>query len=171
MRTPASAAIFRLQSRVCQYFREYLLRNEFYEIHTPKIINAPSEGGANVFKVNYFDRFAYLAQSPQLYKQMALQGDLPRVFEVAPVFRAENSNTHRHLTEFVGLDLEMRINEHYYEVLDTAEEMFDYIFTNLATHVEELGNVCKQYPFEPLVWKLTPEQIEKLGVGVIENNK
>ncbi|CAJ1990830.1 AspRS / aspartyl-tRNA synthetase [Leishmania donovani] len=170
LRTPASGAIFRLQSRVCQYFRQFLIDNDFCEIHSPKIINAPSEGGANVFKLEYFNRFAYLAQSPQLYKQMVLQGDVPRVFEVGPVFRSENSNTHRHLTEFVGLDVEMRIDEHYYEVLDVAESLFNYIFEHLATHTKELKNVCQQYPFEPLVWKLTPGKMKELGVGVISEN-
>lgn len=169
LRSAASGAIFRMQSRVCQYFRQFLIDNEFFEIHSPKIINAASEGGANVFKVSYFSRDAYLAQSPQLYKQMAIQGDLPRVFEVAPVFRAENSNTHRHLTEFVGLDVEMRIGEHYYEVLDLAESLFHYMFTHLATHTKELEEIRRQYPFEPLVWKMTPERMTELGVGVISD--
>eukprot|EP00796_Vickermania_ingenoplastis_P011646 gene11647-8030_t len=167
LRTPATNAVFRLQSRVGQFFRQYLIDNEFIEIHVPKIVNAASEGGANVFKLQYFQRAAYLAQSPQLHKQMSLQGDLPRVFEVGPVFRAENSNTHRHLTEFVGLDVEMRINEHYYEVLDVAEGLFDYMFTQLAKCSKELEAVNGQYPFEPLVWKITPEKMEELGVGVI----
>ncbi|KEG09907.1 aspartyl-tRNA synthetase [Trypanosoma grayi] len=168
LRTPASNAIFKMQSRVGQYFRQFLIDNDFVEIHSPKIIAAASEGGANVFKLGYFNRTAYLAQSPQLYKQMALQGDLKRVFEVAPVFRAENSNTHRHLTEFVGLDVEMRINEHYYEVLNTAEELFCYMFAHLAQHKAELEAICKQYPFEPLVWQMTPERMSQLGVGIIE---
>jgi aspartyl-tRNA synthetase len=98
------------------------------EIHTPKLLATASEGGANVFKVSYFDRFAYLAQSPQLYKQMLITSDFERVFEIAPVFRAENSFTHRHLTEFVGLDLEMAFEEHYHEVLELIEEMFMFIF-------------------------------------------
>ncbi|EKG05814.1 aspartyl-tRNA synthetase, putative [Trypanosoma cruzi] len=170
LRTPASNAIFKVQSRVGQYFRQFLMDHDFVEIHSPKIIAAASEGGANVFKVGYFNRDAYLAQSPQLYKQMALQGDLKRVFEVGPVFRAENSNTHRHLTEFVGLDVEMRINEHYYEVLDTAEELFCYMFAQLAKHTGELEAICRQYPFEPLLWQLTPEKIKELGVGVIEDS-
>eukprot|EP00755_Sulcionema_specki_P016034 Sspe_Gene.10064::Locus_3371_Transcript_1_1_Confidence_1.000_Length_1957::g.10064::m.10064/K01876/DARS, aspS; aspartyl-tRNA synthetase len=90
MRTPCNLAIWTIQARVCQYFREYLTGERFVEIHTPKIIPAASEGGASVFKLGYFDRNAYLAQSPQLYKQIALQGDLDRVFEIGPVFRAEN---------------------------------------------------------------------------------
>lgn len=171
LRTPATQAIFRLQSRVCQYFREYLLDQDFVEIHVPKIVNTASEGGANVFKVQYFQRFAYLAQSPQLHKQISIQGDLPRVFEIGPVFRAENSNTHRHLTEFVGLDVEMRLSEHYYEVLDMAEGLFHFMFTHLSTCEKELEAVRRQYPFEPLVWKMTTECMEALGVGVIESEE
>jgi aspartyl-tRNA synthetase len=169
MRTPASNGIFRVQSRVGQFFREYMLNNNFWEIHTPKMIGAASEGGANVFKLGYFGKNAYLAQSPQLYKQMALQGDLERVFEVAPVFRAENSNSHRHMTEFIGLDFEMRINEHYYEVLNVAEELFAHIFTSLAkTCVTELAAICEQHPFEPMVFQMAAEKCAELGVGNIE---
>merc|ERR1719240_1807514 len=99
-------------------YRERLLADGFVEIHSPKLIASASEGGADVFKLGYFDRHAYLAQSPQLYKQMALMTDLPKVFEIGPVFRAENSLTHRHLTEFTGLDMEMLITDHYHECLD-----------------------------------------------------
>ena len=118
LRTPANQAIMRIQSGVCKLFRGFLLGQGFTEIHSPKLVGTASEGGADVFKVEYFDRFAYLAQSPQLYKQMALMGDLERVFEVGPVFRSENSFTHRHMTEFVGLDMEMTFMEHYHEVLN-----------------------------------------------------
>jgi aspartyl-tRNA synthetase len=128
LRTTTSQAIFRIQSGACALFREFLLARDFVEIHTPKLLAAASEGGANVFKVSYFERSAYLAQSPQLYKQMLVTSDFERVFEIAPVFRAENSFTHRHLTEFVGLDLEMAFEEHYHEVLDLIEEMFMFIF-------------------------------------------
>lgn len=128
LRTVTSHAIFRIQSGACTLFREFLLSKDFVEIHTPKLLAAASEGGANVFKVSYFDRSAYLAQSPQLYKQMLVTSDFERVFEIAPVFRAENSFTHRHLTEFVGLDLEMAFEEHYHEVLELIEEMFIFIF-------------------------------------------
>lgn len=171
LRTPATNAVFRLQARVGRYFREYLQDQEFVEIHVPKIVNTASEGGANVFQLKYFQRSAYLAQSPQLHKQITIQGDFPGVFEIGPVFRAENSNTHRHLTEFVGLDVEMRIFEHYYEVLDLAEELFHYIFTHLGTCKKELEAVNQQFPFEPLVWKMTPEKMKELGVGVIETKQ
>ena len=96
MRTPANQAIFRIQSGVCQLFREYLSSQGFIEIHTPKLIGGASEGGANVFQLQYFGSPACLAQSPQLYKQMVCcGGGFDRVFEIGPVFRAENSNTHR----------------------------------------------------------------------------
>jgi aspartyl-tRNA synthetase len=117
------------------------------EIHTPKLLAAASEGGANVFKVSYFDRSAYLAQSPQLYKQMLITSDFERVFEIAPVFRAENSFTHRHLTEFVGLDLEMVFEEHYHEVLELIEEMFMFIFRGFQTrYAKEIEAVRYEIP-------------------------
>ena len=85
------------------------MQHDFIEVHTPKLISAASEGGADVFKLNYFGRDAFLAQSPQLFKQMCINSDMKRVFEIGPVFRSEKSFTHRHLCEFVGLDFEMEI--------------------------------------------------------------
>merc|ERR1719223_2154014 len=115
LRVPANNAIMRIQSAICQLFRESLYSQGFVEIHTPKLIAGESESGAGVFTTDYFGTTACLAQSPQLYKQMAISSDILRVFEIGPVFRAENSNTRRHLCEFTGLDLEMAINEHYME--------------------------------------------------------
>ena len=99
LRTPTNAAITRIKHGVSQLFQEYLSSKDFVQIFTPKLIAAASEGGSNVFAVKYFERTAYLAQSPQLYKQLAIGGDCQRVYEIGPVFRAENSNTHRHMTE------------------------------------------------------------------------
>ena len=84
-----------------------------------------------MFKVDYFRRPACLAQSPQLAKQMCIAADMERVFEIGPVFRAENSNTHRHLTEFTGLDLEMSIETHYHEVMEMLDECLKFIFKTL----------------------------------------
>ncbi|KAI7876029.1 aspartyl-tRNA synthetase [Lichtheimia hyalospora FSU 10163] len=149
LRTTTNNAIFRLQSAVCLLFREFLIEKKFTEIHTPKLIGTASEGGSNVFRVSYFKQSAFLAQSPQLYKQMCIAADFGRVFEIAPVFRAEDSNTHRHMTEFVGLDMEMAFNEHYHEVVDVLDEMFVYIFTNLKKRYSvEIDAVKRQYPFE-----------------------
>lgn len=107
LRSPFNHAVFKCMSKVSNFMRQFLLENDFMEIYTPKIIAAASEGGSEFFTVDYFGRNAYLAQSPQLYKQMAICADFGRVFTVGPVFRAENSNTHRHLCEFTGFDLEM----------------------------------------------------------------
>lgn len=157
LRTPANQAIMRISSGVCTFFREFLLKKNFVEIQTPKLLGGASEGGAAVFELKYFGEDACLAQSPQLYKQMAAAcSDLERVFEIGPVFRAENSNTHRHLCEFHGLDLEMAINEHYYEVLDLFSELFIYIFDSLNKYFKrELEAVRAQHPFEDLQY-LTP---------------
>jgi aspartyl-tRNA synthetase len=92
---------------------------------------------------------AFLAQSPQLYKQMMICADFERVFEIAPVFRAENSFTHRHMTEFVGLDLEMAFQEHYHEVLDLFDMLFVSIFKGLKQQcAKEIETIKLQYPFE-----------------------
>lgn len=169
LRTPANQAIFRLEAGVCKLFRDVLSEQGFIEIHTPKIISAASEGGANVFTVSYFKDSAYLAQSPQLYKQMAIAADFDRVFTVGAVFRAEDSNTHRHLTEFVGLDLEMAFKYHYHEVLDTIAnsltEMFRQMSVKYAADIEAVG---KQYKVEPFRFLDPPLRLNYLqGVEML----
>lgn len=156
LRAPANNAIIRIQSAVCQLFRESLYDQGFVEIHTPKLIAGESESGAGVFTTDYFGTTACLAQSPQLYKQMAISSDMERVFEIGPVFRAENSNTRRHLCEFTGLDLEMEIKDHYMETLEVVHRMFKYIFTGLESrYAKELAVIRTQYYSEPL--KFTEE--------------
>jgi len=150
LRTTTNQAIYKLQAAVCRLFRQHLYGKGFNEIHTPKIISAASEGGANVFKVSYFKGSAYLAQSPQLYKQMCIAADFDRVFTIGGVFRAEDSNTHRHLTEFVGMDVEMAFKEHYHEVVQTIGDLFIHIFKGLRDdHQTEIQTVNKQFPCEP----------------------
>lgn len=114
LRSPESQCAFRAYSTILGLFREYLAKNRFIEIKTPKLLKGSSEGGAEVFAVDYFGEAATLAQSPQLYKQMAIIGGLERVFEIGPCFRAENSNTGRHLTEFTGVDVEMELKDMSY---------------------------------------------------------
>ncbi|CAH8328261.1 unnamed protein product [Eruca vesicaria subsp. sativa] len=151
LRTPANQAIFRIQCHVQIAFREFLLSKGFLEIHTPKLIAGSSEGGAAVFRLEYKGQPACLAQSPQLHKQMAICGDLERVFEVGAVYRAEDSFTHRHLCEFIGLDVEMAIHKHYSEVMDIVGELFPFIFTKLEERCsKELEAIRKQYPFQKL---------------------
>lgn len=161
LRTPANQAIFRLEAGVCKLFRDILTEGGFVEIHTPKIISAASEGGANVFTVSYFKDSAYLAQSPQLYKQMAIAADFDKVFTVGAVFRAEDSNTHRHLTEFVGLDLEMSFKYHYHEVLNTIGDTFTAIFKGLRDGYDrEIQAVSQQYKVEPFKFLEPPLKLE-----------
>ena len=172
LRVPTTQALFRIQSGISTLFREFLLKKNFTEIHTPKLIAGASEGGANVFKLKYFDRDACLAQSPQLYKQMCIIGDMKGVFEVGAVFRAENSLTSRHLCEFTGLDFEMEIKEHFFEVLDVVSDLFNYIFDNLNERFkDELNTINNQYPFEPIVYQKEALKLHfKDGVKLLEEN-
>lgn len=177
LRVPANRAIFTIQSGVCQLFREFLISNKFIEIHSPKILGGSSEGGCEVFKTDYFGKTASLAQSPQLFKQMAIMGDFERVFEIGPVFRAENSNTPRHLCEFTGLDLEMEIYESYYEVMHIIGNVFNYMFKGLQTrYAEECEAVNQQFPFEPFLFLEEPlmltfqEGVELLKEAGFEQN-
>lgn len=141
LRNEKNSLIFKVQSTLVKYMREYLYNNKFTEIHTPKIIGAASESGSEVFEVKYFDTKAYLAQSPQFYKQMAMASGLDRIFEVAPVFRAENSNTNRHATEFTSFDIEFSYIKDYNDVMDLEAEMITYALKNLK---EELGDKIKE---------------------------
>ncbi|CAO2195769.1 unnamed protein product [Urochloa humidicola] len=152
LRTPANQAIFHIQSVVDSKFSEYMISKGFMGIHTPKITPGISEGGSSVFKLNYVNgQIASLAQSPQLYKQMAINAGLKMVFEVGTIFRAEKSNTHRHLCEYIGLHVEMEIKEHYFEVCNVLGELFVEIFDHLADKCgAELDIIKKQFPCEPL---------------------
>lgn len=152
LRTPANQSIFRIESMVGHLFRENLMNKGFVEIHTPKLIGGASEGGSEVFTLDYFGQQACLAMSPQLHKQMtAACSGFERVFETGPVFRAENSNTRRHLCEFTGFDMEMAIHEHYDEVLEVFSDLFIHIFDGINSRCKsELERVREQHPFEDL---------------------
>lgn len=153
LRTTASQSIFRIQSGICNLFRGYLDTQGFIEIHTPKLQGGATESGASVFKLDYFGRGAFLAQSPQLAKQMCISADFGRVYEIGAVFRAENSNTYRHLTEYTGLDIEMAIDEHYHEILRVLDRTFKAIFQGIYDkYRHEIEAVKRQFPHEDLVW-------------------
>ncbi len=141
MRNPRNTLIRQVESCLTEGMREYLYQNNFTEIHSPKLIGTASESGSEVFEVKYFDRLAYLAQSPQFYKQMALAGGLDRVFEVGPVFRAENSNTNRHATEFTGFDLEFAHISSYEDVMSLEE---DLLIAGLTKVKERYGDRIKE---------------------------
>lgn len=149
LRSGKNEYTFRIQSAFVKYLREYLYSNDFTEIHTPKLLGAASESGSEVFEVKYFDRQAYLAQSPQFYKQMAIASGIERAFEVAPAFRAENSNTNRHCTEFTSFDVELAYIDSFEDVMHLEQEMLKYALGKLK---EEYGSIIKErYGIEIIV--------------------
>ncbi len=153
LRSDKNILMFQVQSTLVRYMREYLYNNKFTEIHTPKIIGAASESGSEVFEIKYFDRSAYLAQSPQFYKQMALASGFDRVFEVAPCFRAENSNTSRHATEFTSFDVEFAYINDFNDVMDLEAEMLKY---GLEKTKEALGDKVKEVFDTEIIVPKTP---------------
>jgi nondiscriminating aspartyl-tRNA synthetase len=150
-RHPVRQAIFRLSAAAMAGFRETLLARDFTEVQTPKLVAAATESGANVFGLDYFGREAYLAQSPQLYKQM-LVGVFERVFEVGPVFRAEPHDTTRHLNEYVSLDLEMGFIRDHREVMamlrDVIAGMLEAMRERAAPELALLGLELPEVPEE-----------------------
>ena len=129
--------LFEVQTCLVSAMRDFLLQREFLEIHTPKLIAAASESGADVFEVGYFDRKAYLAQSPQFYKQMAMAAGFERIFETGPVFRAEKSYTNRHTTEFTGFDLEFSYIESFHDVMTLEAELLTYALERVKAQYGE----------------------------------
>ena len=141
LRNEKNQLMFQIQSLLVKSMREYLYSKDFTEIHTPKLIGTASESGSEVFEVNYFKEKAYLAQSPQFYKQMAMASGFERIFEVAPAFRAENSNTNRHTTEFTSFDLEFSDIDSYQDVMDLEEEL---LINGLSKVKEVYGEQIKE---------------------------
>ena len=141
LRNQYERAIFKLQEGVCNGFREFMLKNDFTEIHTPKIVAQGAEGGANIFHLEYFDKPAFLNQSPQFYKQAAV-AFFDRVFEIGPVYRAEKHATSRHINEYIGLDFEMGYIDSMYDVMamETAmlKYVMDYLNKNYQNEIEIL---------------------------------
>ncbi len=146
LRHPRRRAVSRLQEGLVRAFRDYLTGEGFTEIHTPKIVHAGAEGGSNIFKLDYFGKKAYLAQSPQFYKQ-TMVGALERVFEVGPVFRAEKHATPRHLNEYTGLDLEMGYIRSFYDLIELETGYLRYAMELLARgYARELALLGVELP-------------------------
>ncbi len=138
LRHPKVRAVFKVQETVIDAFREFMKKNKFFEFQAPAMVPATAEGGAEVFQIDYFDKKAYLTQSPQLYKQIVMSA-FERCFSVNKVFRAEPSSTTRHLTEIVSLDAEMAFIESWTDVRDMAEETVKYILEQVQVrNAEEL---------------------------------
>lgn len=131
-RHPAQRAVYKLAAGVMAGFRHALHQRHFTEVQTPKIVASATEGGANVFELNYFGRPAYLAQSPQFYKQIMV-GVFGRVYEVGPVFRAESHDTSRHINEYVSLDVEMGFIDNHFTVMALLQEVLRGILQTLET--------------------------------------
>jgi nondiscriminating aspartyl-tRNA synthetase len=142
LRRPENNLLFRVQTTLEAAMREYWLKNHFVEIHSPKLVSAPSESGAELFSLDYFDRKAYLAQSPQFYKQMAMASGFDRVFEIGPVFRADPSFTARHMTEFTGVDAEFCWVESHEDVMAFEERWLQYAYQQVKeAHGDEVKDI------------------------------
>ncbi len=141
LRQEKNLLLFKVQTAFANAMREFLVEKDFIEIHSPKLIATASESGSEVFEVKYFDGLAYLAQSPQFYKQMAMCGGLGRVFECGPVFRAEKSHSRKHATEFTGFDLEFTGIESFEDVMVLEEELLTYA---LKAVKEKYGEQIKE---------------------------
>ena len=141
LRSDKNLLIYQAQTVMVNAMRQFLLDRRFIEIHTPKLIGAASESGSEVFELKYFDRKAYLSQSPQFYKQMAMAAGFDRIFEVGPVCRAEKSYTHKHATEFSGFDIEMSYIDSFRDVMQIEAEL---LTAALSAVKESCGEKIKE---------------------------
>ena len=179
LRTDKNTLMFKTQSLFVNKCREFLVQKDFIEIHSPKLIGAESESGAGVFKVDYFDRNAYLAQSPQFYKQMAMAAGFERIFESGPVFRAEKFASRKHATEFTGFDLEFSYIDSYYDVMHMEEEMLTYAlkavketYGDEIKRVYDIDVVVPTLPFPVMDLHDVYDELEKrYGYKVAEEEK
>ena len=175
LRKPKVAAIFKIQSTVSNAIVKFFEDNGFYQIHSSKIISQATEGGANVFEVVYFDKTAFLAQSPQFYKQMMMAAGFERVFEIGPVFRAEPHHTSRHLTEYTSVDLEMSFINSYEDVMSVMENLMVRIYEEVIKRNKndlELYGVDLQIPkipFPRVTIKEAGEILQKYGSKLKED--
>jgi len=165
MRNQKTASIFKIRHHTLAVLRKIFLEKKFIEINTPKIIGSASEGGANLFSLDYFGKQAYLAQSPQLYKEQMTIG-LERVFEISSFYRAEKSHTGRHLSEFTSIDIEAAFMD-YTDVMDVLEDLvvntFKYITENCKKEQEAIGNkvIIPNNPFKRITYSQALEELNK----------
>lgn len=165
LRKPEKTKIFKVWTSFERGLRKYWALNDFIQIYTPSFMSTPSETGAEVFEVNYFDRKAYLAQSPQFYKQMAMASGFDKVFMAGPVFRAELSFTTRHLTEFTGYDFEISNIESHADVMDAEEGALVAAFEQLKSDFPELNIEVPARPFPRITMLEAKEILKKEGVA------
>lgn len=153
LRKPERLLIYKVWTELEKSFVEFLTNKNYIEIHSPKMMSSPSESGAELFEVKYFDRKAYLAQSPQFYKQMAMAAGFERVFEIGPVFRAEPSFTTRHATEFQGFDLEKSFIESHQDIIQEESEMLAFAIEKIKA---KYGDEIKEHYHRDLVVPTLP---------------
>lgn len=163
LRNPKIRAVFKIRALLLKYAREYLESEGFLEVNTPKLCGAGAEGGAEVFELDYFGRKAYLAQSPQLYKQMLMAG-LPKVYEITPYFRAEKHHTTRHLNESWGIDAEMGFIRGVDDVMRLLEGLISYILGELSKKAKEELNALGVEVEPPVIpfKRVTYDEVLKL---------
>ena len=168
LRTDKNQIMLKIQTLFVNACREFLIEREFIEIHSPKLIGVASESGSEVFEVKYFNSKAYLAQSPQFYKQMAIASGLGRIFECGPVFRAEKSHSRKHATEFTGFDLEFSNIDKYEDVMIMEEEMINFVLKKVKAkyekEIKEYFNVdiiVPSLPFPRMKLKDVYEELNK----------
>ncbi|MFA5386161.1 MAG: aspartate--tRNA(Asn) ligase [Candidatus Paceibacterota bacterium] len=171
LRKPEKQLVFKVWTAMEQAFRKYCVGNNYIEIHSPKLMSSPSESGAELFEVKYFDRKAYLAQSPQFYKQMAMASGFEKVFEVGPIFRANPSFTSRHDTEFTGYDIEISFVESHFDVMNEEErfivEMMKSVREKYGQEIKDIYGVeiiVPETPFPRVTMKEAKEILKKLKV-------
>jgi nondiscriminating aspartyl-tRNA synthetase len=150
LRNPVIGNVFRVQAALLRFFREFLTQRRFTEIVTSKLVSSGTEGGTNLFEVKYFDRVAYLAQSPQFYKEHGVAG-FERVFETGHVYRAEPHATSRHLTEYYSLDLEFGFIDGPEDVIQLERELLTYIFENMNEHFGDLLGLYREQPLPSML--------------------
>jgi aspartyl-tRNA synthetase len=170
LRPEAKRRIFEVWTELEKGFRAAWLEQGFIQVYPPALMSTPSESGAEVFAVDYFGRRAYLAQSPQFYKQMAMAAGFERVFMVGPVFRAEPSFTTRHLTEFTGWDFEMSFINSHHDVMDLEESLIVAGFEAVAAKFPDLGLVAPRRPFPRLPMVEAKKILAGLGVASPEEH-
>ena len=171
LRKPKNLLIFQIWTRMEHSFRQWWIDNGFIEIHSPKLMNTPSEGASELFKVPYFTKTAYLAQSPQFYKQMAMASGFERVFEIGPVFRANPSFTSRHDTEFTSYDMEVSFIQSHQDIVHMESELLVFVLRDIkASFGDQIKSLFKaeiiipEIPFPQIPMAQVKKLLKKRGV-------
>jgi aspartyl-tRNA synthetase len=163
-------AVFRIRDLILRAMREYFSNEDFLEVQTPKIVAAGAEGGSTLFPIKYFEKQAFLAQSPQLYKQMLMAWGFERIYEIAPAYRAEQSDTVRHLAEFSSVDVEMSFIDSSDDIMDVLEELMVYILDRVIEDGSEqlkaldISLVIPKQPFPRIPFKQCVEMLAEVGL-------